>query len=542
LPKKKSQNQKPTDKKFVQLTTKINNDKTAELWIYGTITEDRWMETDVSAFSVVQALNGFPPDTEEIIVHINSYGGDVFEGVAIYQTLRNHNATIKVIGEGIVGSIASVIAMAGDSFSMTDTCMLMVHNPSTLLFGAFNQHELDEMKADLERVRGILVKAYAGKTGMTDDKIIALLDGENGEDTYLTPEEALELGFCDDIIAAPQKMIAMLQPSTFICRGKTLQLNIKKPSTLMNGGNQMPKGKVRTRPKAELLTFTCPSCQTQCTMDTDTSVVTMDAHEYATVAVPDNSNPDYQARNGQKFVNEKYKITCPNPECKREFDYDTTPGGEATPKDGNTHPEGNPVVVAKTKAKVKNSRPKSKPKARAAVRRVRMEIYPVHVECPECEDSFDIDVDGSMEEVIVTCPSCGAELDIYTENVGEGEEGETYNVPEEDVEVYNAMRQGMINERKRIMTLQERAKAFPQFANAIEQFIESGTSVETVNNWIFKAMASDQGSSPQYLVNAKKDAAVLNRVGNPTRVTGNQQREIEHFNSIAQRRGTIKNA
>jgi len=542
--KRKQQTKSKANGSYRLLETRVNGDNTADIWIYGIITDECWSENDVTSNDVIRALNALPAGTDRIVVHINSNGGDVFEGSAIYQTLLAHPAHIEVVGEGIVASIASVIAMAGDHFAMTEGSLLMIHNPLVILFGGFNKHDMAKMSEDLDKVRDICLKAYAAKTGLPDDGIIALLDGSDGQGTYLTPQEALEMGFCDSIIPAKQKMVAMIQPDSFRCRGKTIPLNIRKPPQSMNGGNTMPR---KSRPRAELLTCTCPYCQTQCTLNTETNVVTMDAYEYATVAVPDNSNPDYEARASRKFRNEKYKIPCPNPECKKEFDYDTAPGGEATPleESGGAYPETYPIPQAK--AKVNRARPKSKRKQQSAARarRARMEVYPVHITCTECENEFDIDVDGYIEEAIVTCPNCEAELDIDTSNVDEGYieiEGEYAEVePAENEEVVTARRQGAANERNRLMTLDARAKAFPQFADAIEQFKRNGSSIECVNNWIFQALEAGNQTSTPYLANAKKDAAILSRIGNPVRVDSQEHKSINAFNSIAQRRGTLKN-
>jgi ATP-dependent protease ClpP protease subunit/transcription elongation factor Elf1 len=518
------------NKKFKAVEYRRNADNTVDLWIYGVISDMKWCDEDVTASCIIKALNQIG-DVDSLTVRINSIGGDVFEGMAIYNTLLNYGKPVNIIGEGIVASIATVIAMAGSTFALSETSVFMLHNPMAFIFGAFNKHEMAKMSDELDKIRDIMNTAYTNKTGLSEQEIIDLLDGDDGQGTYLTPQEAFNYGFCDSVIQSNVKAVAMAS-AQFHSRGKTIRMEIPNIIPKTNGGMQMankkakwlnpkgqtrPKNASRQRPRAEMYKLTCPYCDCKLDFDDETKIVTIDPYENATVAVPENY--DYQARTKAKFVNELYDVECPN--CHKEFEYDTDPvAGAVIPNDDdNGYDPYNPVpqARAKAKARVKASR-KAKPAATTR-KRFRAESYEIPLTCTECGEEFNIDVDATMEEAVVTCPACEAELDVDVSNVTQdGDEPayvEPYEGPEEDEEVYEARMQGIRAERRRMTILDERARAFPQFANAIDQFKKNGSSIETVNNWIFKAMESSptqQAGNPAYLNAAKRDASKLNSI------------------------------
>lgn len=142
-------------------------------------------------------------DVSLINLRIHSPGGDVFEGNAIYNLLKSHPARVDVYIDGLAASMASVIAMAGDTIYMPENAMMMVHKPWGIQGG-----DADDMRRYaelLEKVEGTLVQAYVSKTGKSEDEIKALLKSE----TWMTGREAVEAGFADQLtepLAAAAKL------------------------------------------------------------------------------------------------------------------------------------------------------------------------------------------------------------------------------------------------------------------------------------------------------------------------------------------------
>ena len=163
----------------------------AEVCIFGDITPYPW-EGDMSAYNLSKQLEEMG-DVKQINVHINSYGGEVAEGLAIYNALRNHNAKVNTICDGFACSIASVIFMAGDERIMNDSSLLMIHNAWTLAEG--NADQLRKQADDLEKINEASVKAYMSKVSISEEELKALMDGE----TWISPEDAVEWGFATSV-------------------------------------------------------------------------------------------------------------------------------------------------------------------------------------------------------------------------------------------------------------------------------------------------------------------------------------------------------
>lgn len=132
-------------------------------------------------------------DLTLIDLHIHSPGGDVFEGMAIYNLLVNHPATVNVTIDGLAASMGSVIAMAGDTVTMPENAMMMIHRPWGMQGG--DADDLRKYADLLDKVEGNLLSTYTKKTGLSDDEVRALLDAE----TWLTGPEAVERGFADQL-------------------------------------------------------------------------------------------------------------------------------------------------------------------------------------------------------------------------------------------------------------------------------------------------------------------------------------------------------
>jgi ATP-dependent Clp endopeptidase proteolytic subunit ClpP len=150
-----------------------------------------------------------------LTVRINSPGGSVFDGVAIYNALKRHYAAITVWIDGIAASIASMIAMAGDEIVMPENAMLMLHDPSGLVMGTAS--DMRGMAEALDRMKAGMVAAYRDKSSRDDAEIEALMAAE----TWLSAKEALELGLADRV-EEPVRMAAHFDLSRF--RNPPLQL------------------------------------------------------------------------------------------------------------------------------------------------------------------------------------------------------------------------------------------------------------------------------------------------------------------------------
>lgn len=132
--------------------------------------------------------------SKSIQVEINSPGGDVFAGLAIYNSLKGSGKEIVVKVMGVAASAASLIAMAGDKIIMPKNTFMMVHNPWSFAMG--NADELRDSADTLDKIGGSLKATYAAKTGQTEEKIAELL----AKDTWLTADEAKDLGFATEVV------------------------------------------------------------------------------------------------------------------------------------------------------------------------------------------------------------------------------------------------------------------------------------------------------------------------------------------------------
>lgn len=170
-----------------------------DLYIYGSVEADYYdwwgdkHESETSADHFREELAKYP-DATEMNIYINSLGGSVLEGTAIYNQLKRHKAHKTVYIDGFACSIASVIAMAGDKVIMPKNTMMMIHNPWTMAVG--NAKELRKQADDLEAVGEASRQAYLMKAGdkLPEDKLIEMLDAE----TYLTAEKCVEYGLADE--------------------------------------------------------------------------------------------------------------------------------------------------------------------------------------------------------------------------------------------------------------------------------------------------------------------------------------------------------
>lgn len=159
--------------------------------IYDVIGEDWWTGGGFTAQRAAAALRSIGPNP--VTVNINSPGGDMFEGIAIFNLLREHPAEVTVNVMGLAASAASVIAMAGDRISMALGSFMMIHNAWGMVIG--NRHE---MLAAAEVFKGFdtaLAEIYVARTGQSLDDVVAMMDAE----TFMPPSEAIAKGFAEAV-------------------------------------------------------------------------------------------------------------------------------------------------------------------------------------------------------------------------------------------------------------------------------------------------------------------------------------------------------
>lgn len=135
----------------------------------------------------------------DIVLKINSPGGDVFDGIAIYNELIGYAGRVRVEIVGMAASAASIVAMAGDEIAMADNAFMMIHNAWVLAIG--NRHDLSDAASVLAKIDGALAKTYATRTGLGVRTIGKMMDDE----TWMTGAEAKESGFATELLQPADK-------------------------------------------------------------------------------------------------------------------------------------------------------------------------------------------------------------------------------------------------------------------------------------------------------------------------------------------------
>ncbi|ENJ7585368.1 Clp protease ClpP [Providencia rettgeri] len=215
---------------------KATSETSADIYIYDEI--GMW---GISAKRFTEDLISLG-NINHINLHIHSPGGEVFEGIAIYNQLKNHNANITVYIDGLAASMASVIAMVGDEVKMPKNAMMMIHKPWGVSWGDAN--DMRDYADLLDKVENVLIPAYMEKTGKTKEEIEAML----GEETWLTAEECVEHGFANTVIE-PVKAMASLSSKRieeFKSMPKSLQNTLK--NSLANPRNTITSNAPATEP------------------------------------------------------------------------------------------------------------------------------------------------------------------------------------------------------------------------------------------------------------------------------------------------------
>jgi len=144
----------------------------------------------VSAQDFARSLKSLG-DVDYIELHINSPGGSVFDGAAIYNMLVDHPALVDVRVDGLAASIASIIALAGDQITIAKNAMMMIHNPSAMAWGGAS--DMRKMAGVLDKVKDTLITVYSDRMGLPEDEISKIMD----EESWYTAKEAVDAGLAD---------------------------------------------------------------------------------------------------------------------------------------------------------------------------------------------------------------------------------------------------------------------------------------------------------------------------------------------------------
>ena len=197
------------------MTIKNQTDSSADLFFYGDIVSETWQsewyEDDMAPGDVKEFLDQLD-GTENINIHINSGGGSVFGGIAIYNMLRRNNAHKTVYVDGLAASIASVIMMAGDEIVMPKNATVMIHKPSASYF--FTTKNADDLRKDAESLdtcQEAIMQTYMTKAKVDKEEI----EQKVNDETCLTGEEAAEL--FDIKVEEANDAVACAGSSMFFC-------------------------------------------------------------------------------------------------------------------------------------------------------------------------------------------------------------------------------------------------------------------------------------------------------------------------------------
>jgi ATP-dependent Clp protease protease subunit len=161
------------------------------------IGQDFWTGEGVTAKRISAALRSIGAE-RDVVVNINSPGGDLFEGLAIYSLLREHKGEVTVKVLGLAASAASIVAMAGDTVQIARAGFLMIHNTWVVALG--NRNDLRDIADQLEPFDSSMADIYAARTGMERKNVAKMMDAE----TWISGSDAVEKGFADALLPSDQ--------------------------------------------------------------------------------------------------------------------------------------------------------------------------------------------------------------------------------------------------------------------------------------------------------------------------------------------------
>lgn len=190
-----TQQKQVKNKHFWTFRAAVGDNAAPELILYGDIASETWWGDEVTPRQFTEELDALGA-VPEIVVRINSGGGDVFAANAIYTRLKDNAAKITVKIDGWAASAATIVAMAGDVIEIPGNGVFMVHDPSLGLLGYFNEADLAKMTEELKVVKQSIVNAYVLKTGKDAAEVAAIMAAES----WFDGKQAVDAGFCDKLM------------------------------------------------------------------------------------------------------------------------------------------------------------------------------------------------------------------------------------------------------------------------------------------------------------------------------------------------------
>ncbi|HFC9227350.1 TPA: head maturation protease, ClpP-related [Enterococcus faecium] len=213
----------PKAKKVLfQFTNEIQNGKHI-LTLSGNVQKKYWRDDDViNAKDIRDSLDTV---TDDIVIKLNSPGGDVFEGIEIYNYLKDHPSNITVEVTGLAASAATFIVAGANDVIMNVGTSLMIHEASTFAWG--NKQDIQKTLNALETIDGSILAIYSDKTGQSVDKLREWMN----EEKWFTADEAVKYGFANSVKREepqnePQNIAAMIQDAVAVAIA-----NLKEPVT-----------------------------------------------------------------------------------------------------------------------------------------------------------------------------------------------------------------------------------------------------------------------------------------------------------------------
>lgn len=196
-----------------QFTNETKNGKHI-LTLSGNIRKKYWRDDDV--INVKDIREALDDVTDDIVIKLNSPGGDVFEGIEIYNYLKGHSSNITVEVTGLAASSATFITAGADKVIMNIGTSLMIHEASTFAFG--NKKDVQKALNALETIDDSILSIYENRTGQSKEQLTEWLD----EEKWFTADEAVEYGFADSVakgakeVTEPEDLAAMIQNAVAI--------------------------------------------------------------------------------------------------------------------------------------------------------------------------------------------------------------------------------------------------------------------------------------------------------------------------------------
>lgn len=223
----------PKDNLSELLQVKNATEKEADLYFYGDIVSSwwgSWDNTDQYPDSVKKFLDG--AKGKKLNIHVNSGGGSVFAGIAIYNMIKNHDGETVTYIDGMAASIASVIALASDRVVMRTGSTFMIHKPLYNLWGCYNADDFRKMAADLDAVQACIMQVY--KENIADGVDIKTIEKLVNAETYMTSDDAIKYF-----------KIEMDSLQAVACQSEYMEKFLNVPDTFKNKQVEIEKAKAQ---------------------------------------------------------------------------------------------------------------------------------------------------------------------------------------------------------------------------------------------------------------------------------------------------------